>query len=746
MSGFSFGNIKADQTKKDLEVPTLSSPVMYNKGSGIVPFITGEVVPAPFNKLFPQIENWILEVFETYLDPAMDGYPAGFKLLSGLRTKHATIYKPLDKDIVNTYWRNSWDFSKLKEHMYDECPFVFTTGRGLYSVTRSDDLQTRFFYDTTFNLSYFYSPDLQKFVFPIDHFSSLLRKVVTNLHAKGQFDAQIISKTVIGSDPKVVVADVYQTNFALHQLMYAFENWSNLQSQLEKMKSMPKLQQHWVKTSDEAANVLSTSKRRVALDLETSGFDMMRDEIGCLTASYDGINGYYIPWEAIKRSDKALQALHDNFTTKNVIGANMKFDLKFLRRDLRNDKRDWGPRKVRVHDDIIQSGHVLNEARLNSLKTQSWLYTPYGGYDRPLEEYKRTHPSVKNYLDIPDEILYKYAADDASVTFNVMKEHEKQYNSVVAAVDEEDKKQNKMLADMSMYKYYKEIMMPVTNMFADVEYNGIYVNTDVLNAKGDFIKEKLKGLEKEIRADLEEEYGGPLPRFDLTSPTQLGKILQEIGWPCIHRSKSGVYATNDDALQKWEHMGYKVAKKIQDYRSWSVGLKTFVGDAKEHTGWWANIRKHPEDNSHRMHPNFAPMRAESGRNTCRSPNLQNIPAHGELAKVVKSPLAPPDKDFYIGAVDFDSFQLKIAAVHSKDPTLYAEYSNPKGHSDIHSLTAHKIFGERLFEIEEIEFEDSKGKTYTVFADQYITVKRNGKTFSTIARDYEYQEMDQVILD
>ncbi|MCA1807178.1 MAG: hypothetical protein LC687_04930, partial [Actinobacteria bacterium] len=169
MSEFAFGQIKPNQTKKDLDVAVLSEPLTYKAGSGIVPIITGEFIPGDFSRVFPQIAPWILEIMDTYLDPQVQGHiQPGLSILCGLRTKHATLFKPLEKDIVSTYARNSWSFPQLEEYMYEECPFVFAAGRGLYSITRSGALQTSFFYDTIFNKSYFYSPDLHKFVFPID--------------------------------------------------------------------------------------------------------------------------------------------------------------------------------------------------------------------------------------------------------------------------------------------------------------------------------------------------------------------------------------------------------------------------------------------------------------------------------------------------------------------------------------------------------------------------------------------------
>lgn len=737
--------MKANQTKKDLSVSPTKHPLMHKRGSGIVPIILGEYVPGRFDKLFPQLDTWFPEIQETYMDQRIAGdISPGYKILTGLRTQHATIMKPLEQDIVETYRRNSWEFSEIKKELYDECPFVFAAGRGLYSITRSDEVQTRFFYDIVFNKGYFYSPDLGKFVFPIDHLSSLLRKVRTNFHAQGRHDAVIIEKVLNGTDPKTVVADVYQTNFALHQMTYAYTHWYELMEELEQYRNAPELKTEIVTDHSEIASILKMKKREAAVDIETSGFDFLNDTIGDFTISYDGTTGYYFPWKVIRDHEDTRAALHDFFVKKNIIGANFKFDLKFIRREMEYSAdvasdRDWSPRKIRINDDIIQSGHVLNEQRLNSLKSNAWYYTAYGGYNRKLDEWLAAHPKVDNYLEIPDSIRIPYAGNDPCVTYLIMKEHRKQFSSIVQKVDEADLEDGSLdpavVGSTPMYSYYKDIMMPTVNMICDVEYRGIHINAKKLEEEGEFIQNKLKELETQIYAELEEDAGTSIPHFDITSPTQLGKVLESIGWPCITRNKAKVYSTNDDALQKWEHMGFKAAKTIQDYRSWGVALKTFIGNKKEGTGWWQNVRFHDEDGSARMHANFSPMRADSGRNTCKNPNLQNIFSHGEIAKHVKSPIAPPNKDWYTASIDFDAFQLKIGAVHSGDPTLVDVYSDPNSNADLHSITAHKIFGERNFEVEEVEFKDANGNTQKVFADTEVTATGDdGVTQTLLARE------------
>ena len=50
---------------------------------------------------------------------------------------------------------------------------------------------------------------------------------------------------------------------------------------------------------------------------------------------------------------------------------------------------DEGLPHARIDEDIIQMGHTLDETRSNSLKALAFLYTEFGGYEHPLDEYKK---------------------------------------------------------------------------------------------------------------------------------------------------------------------------------------------------------------------------------------------------------------------------------------------------------------------------------------------------------------------
>lgn len=724
MAKYTFGKLEKTAQKKDIGIIPIDKPLLYRSGLGEVGFVMGESLSIPFSKTFPQIRTWLDKCFLTYSGKRKVGY----SIFCGLKNNIATVTKPLDGDVFATYARNSLDNETLKELLDErgkDCPFVFAVGRGLYSITKSGDLQTAYFYDAAFSKTYFYSPDLQKWVFPIDAFSTYLRKVKMNFKAKDPRDAYIYSKVLIGTDPSTIVADVMTANFAQYQIEYAFSHWEELQDELLSMKAWqgldPIISESVEHSKELLLSILDSPDHLCAWDLETSGFDFMVDEIGDLSLSNSYYRGIYIPWKHIIENYELACLFSRINAEKQTIGANLKFDMKFVKRAFFKAGPEFAKlaETLQVTFDTNQAGHILNEMRSNGLKTLAWVFTPYGGYDKPLTEYKRSHPWIKSYLKIPDEQRIPYSAGDSAVTYAVHKEEMKLFDYIAEHQDKEDG------GTYTLKEYYTDVVMPVTNMFFDMEYEGLCIDIDSMIENEREVKKIRDILENDIKTELFKEVDLPVGYdFDLSSTTQLGKFLEHIAlWPDQGRSKNKVYATGDDQLMKWENMGYSVAKKIREYRSWGVALKTFTGSVDDEDGWWQYIRKHEENGLDIIHADFAPGRADSGRNRCGRPNLQNIPARGPVAKKIKKTICPPSEDFFLGSVDFDSLQLKLATIQSKDPTLVKFYTDENNKVDLHSLTAYKIFGSRLFDISYLDVEDENGKIHRLQEKENIKVLR-----------------------
>jgi DNA polymerase I-like protein with 3'-5' exonuclease and polymerase domains len=557
---------------------------------------------------------------------------------------------------------------------------VITSGAALYAVTQADDIHPDHVTQRVFGVPYFWFSREQttqgNWVFPIESFNDIF--------ALGFSAAPV---------------DAYKTKLAQFQMkaVLAKDSWV--------APRYPRLTKHFVSSVEEFTSVVyDRNKHRknevLAWDLETSGLDFLHDRIGCITLTFDGLEGYYVPWKFV---DKVLLG---KLLANNIqLGANLKFDIKFLWQN--------GVPEARVDEDCNALGHVMDETRANSLKALAYYYSEYGGYDFALDEYKR-RTKIDNYLDVPEELLREYAIMDAIVTWRVFARQMRHIKQLDAAYP------NEKGTGWTMEDYYRKIRIRAINLYAAYEYRGVYIDVKKLDKVQAMLKEQIS----QAKLDLAAAFGVP-KYFDFGSTTALGRLLEERGWEDLGRSKSGVYSCGDEQLARWKKL-HPEASLIQNFRSLNVFLKTFVGDAAENTGWRPYIHFHPEDGTYRIHANYTAMGTESGRTRCSNPNLMNIPTHGDLAKEVKKCFCTKnDDEYYIMTVDYAALQMRLATIDSGDPVLSSIFSSGKK-VDIHSKTATNVFVQgRKFDITTVEVEQD-GKVYKLLGGQVVKTANRGE--------------------
>jgi DNA polymerase I-like protein with 3'-5' exonuclease and polymerase domains len=126
------------------------------------------------------------------------------------------------------------------------------------------------------------------------------------------------------------------------------------------------------------------------------------------------------------------------------------------------------------------------------------------------------------------------------------------------------------------------------------------------------------------------------------------------------------------------------------------------------------------------------MGAESGRNTCDSPNWQQIPSHGETARYIKEIISVPNKDeYFLATLDYSSLQIRLVAIDSNDKALAGAYRKD-ANADLHSITGYSIFAEgKKFDIDEVVV-NVDGKERIFLAKEDVSIIRNGKHTRVLA--------------
>ena len=402
-----------------------------------------------------------------------------------------------------------------------------------------------------------------------------------------------------------------------------------------------------IETADEIKRVVQEMREAgtFAFDIETSDDIEGRRYPRVIGASFacSSTRGYYLPWEMVE-SHKGVHwavsaLLLDRRLTK--IMHNGAYEVRVLRFN-----------GMRIYDryvDTMAEAHLVDENFSKRLKDLAWLYTDFGGYDTPLEKYKYEHRIKSDYGKIPYSMLSVYGALDSVATYAI---HEKL---------------KKPMRDQALNPLFQKIVMPVRRVMSDAEYAGIYVDLDHAHAVRSACDTAMTKLEEAIYA----EAGG---EFNIGSNQQLANVLfKKMGFTPLKRTKTG-YSVDKESI---EYVATQDNSEIAKYLSDRAYVKTMNGthitQALEFT--WE------EDN--RVHAFYNLTGAATGRASCSSPSLQNVPADA-LVRAIYT--ATPGN--YLVEGDLKSAELATIAALSGEEVFIDAFNNGL---DPHSQTFRRLY-------------------------------------------------------
>ena len=251
------------------------------------------------------------------------------------------------------------------------------------------------------------------------------------------------------------------------------------------------------------------------------------------------------------------------------------------------------------------------------------------------------------------------------------------YGAICGVVASQLRKlQEKKLTEKGLERVFYEAELPLIEVLADMEAEGIRADKKFLDDFGTDIQEKIQVLEQQIY-----EYAGTT--FNINSPYQLGDILFEtLGLPAGKKTKRG-YSTSADILEKIRDK-HPIVDAVLEYRNLTKLKSTYVEGMKPLIGGDGKIRAH-----------FQQTVTTTGRISCTEPNLQNIPIRQELGRRLrKAFLASDEKHILIGA-DYSQIELRVLAHLSQDESLLEAFNHGE---DIHKTTASRVLGIPMDEV------------------------------------------------
>ena len=411
------------------------------------------------------------------------------------------------------------------------------------------------------------------------------------------------------------------------------------------------------------------TKKILSLDTETTSTSPVDAELVGLSFAVEENKAYYVAIPANR--EEALQyvnifkPLYENTETLKV-GQNIKYDYEVL--------RNYGVDIQGPMFDTMLAHYVLQPELHHNMDFMAETLLHYRTVH--IEELigpKGKHQ--KNMRDLDPKEVYEYAAEDADVTLKLKNVLEP------------------MLKEKGMERLFWDIEMPLVKVLADMELNGVCLDTDSLKETEHIFKERMARYEHHAY-----ELAGET--FNISSPKQVGDILfgkmQLIDKP--KKTRTGQYVTSEEVLLQLRDKA-PIVDDILNYR----GLKKLLGTYVEALPLLINKR------TGHIHTSFNQAVTATGRLSSSDPNLQNIPVRDDDGKEIRKCFVPEPGCLFFSA-DYSQIELRIMAHLSGDENMIEAFREGL---DIHRATAAKIWKEPLDEVTDAQRKKAKQANFGI---------------------------------
>lgn len=404
-----------------------------------------------------------------------------------------------------------------------------------------------------------------------------------------------------------------------------------------------------ISTLDDLRDLVSKLKgvERFCFDTETTSVSAIGTTLVGLSVAVEQHVSYWIPTPR-GQAQTILGELKAVFEDEKIgkIGHNLKYDILVL--------RNYGVQVCgRLYDTMIL--HYLLDAE--SRHSMDYLSAAFLGYQPiPIEDLIGKGAKQLTMDRVAPSIVAEYGAEDADVTLQL-------FNVFWPKV-----------AERNQTELYERIEEPLIGVLADVEWNGVKIDCDILSRSALVLNERLVAIEIEIR-----EVSGASSTLNINSPKQLGELLFDVLKidPKAKKTKTGQYKTDEETLAALEDR-HAVVGLILEYRGVKKLLSTYV----EALPLMINPR------TGRLHTSFNQAVTSTGRLSSSNPNLQNIPIRDQAGRAIRDAFVAETADRVIISADYSQVELRIMAHLSADENMRAAFLAGE---DIHTATAAKIY-------------------------------------------------------
>lgn len=411
------------------------------------------------------------------------------------------------------------------------------------------------------------------------------------------------------------------------------------------------------------------TKKNLSLDTETTSTNAIEAELVGLSFAVTENEAYYVAipanrQEALEYVDIFKPLYEDPEILK--IGQNIKYDYMVLRNygvDLQGRMFDTMLAHYVIQPELQHNMDYMAETLLNYQTVHiEELIGPKG-------------KNQKNMRDLSPQKVYEYAAEDADITLRLKNVLEPRLKEVGAE------------------RLFWDIEMPLVKVLADMELNGVRLDTQQLKLTQQTFTERMNAYERHAYEEAGET-------FNIASPKQVGDILfgkmQLLEKP--KRTKTGQYVTSEEVLQQLRGKA-PIVDDILNYR----GMKKLLGTYVEALPKLINKR------TGHIHTSFNQAITATGRLSSSDPNLQNIPVRDDDGKEIRKCFIPDEGCRWFSA-DYSQIELRIMAHLSADENMTEAFREG---FDIHRATAAKIWKESMDQVSDSQRKKAKQANFGI---------------------------------
>lgn len=411
------------------------------------------------------------------------------------------------------------------------------------------------------------------------------------------------------------------------------------------------------------------TKKILSLDTETTSTNPIDAELVGLSFSVNEKEAFYVPvppnFEEAKNIVNIFKSIYEDEKILKV-GQNIKYDIEVLHKygvQVRGKMFDTMLAHYLINPELPHNMDYMAETLLNYKTVHiEELIGPKG-------------KNQKNMRDLNPKDVYVYAAEDADITLQLKNVLEPR------------------LKEINAESLFWDIEMPLVPVLAEMELNGVRIDTNTLKETSEIFKKRMKEYEERIYTEAGEQ-------FNISSPKQVGEILFDklkvTDKP--KRTRTGQYVTSEEVLQQLKQKA-PIVQDILSFRAIKKLLSTYVDALPKlinpHTG--------------HIHTSFNQAQTATGRLSSSDPNLQNIPVRTDDGKEIRKCFIPePGCEFF--SADYSQIELRIMAHLSGDENMIEAFREGL---DIHRATAAKIWKEDINEVTDAQRKKAKQANFGI---------------------------------